>query len=80
MKYDRAPCSHLKAGEISNDGSSLVVQWVKYLALSFQWPQLLLWHGFDPWLGNFHMPWAQAKKKKKKKKKKKSNDDTETAF
>jgi len=33
-------------------GSSLVVQWVKagtFLALS------LLWHGFNPWPGNFHM-------------------------
>ena len=20
-------------------------------------------HGFDPWLGNFHMPWAGPKKK-----------------
>ena len=25
----------------------------------------LLWLGFDPWLGNFHMPWVQQKKKKK---------------
>ena len=37
-------------------GSFLVVQWVKYLALS------LLWYRFDPWPRNF-----QQKKKKKKK-------------
>ena len=23
------------------------------------WFGLLLWHGFDPWPGNFHIPWAQ---------------------
>lgn len=27
----------------------------------------LLWHGIDPWLRNFHIPGAQARKKKKKK-------------
>ena len=26
---------------------------------------LLLWHRFDPWPGNFCMPWARPKKKKK---------------
>ena len=25
---------------------------------------LLLWHGFDPWPGNFHMPWVWLKKKR----------------
>ena len=29
---------------------------------------LLLWHGFDPWSRNFHMPKSWLKKKKKKKK------------
>ena len=29
-----------------------MAQLVKDLSLS------LLWHGFDPWPGNFHMPWA----------------------
>ena len=42
--------------------SSLVAQWVKDPALSLQWLWLLLWHGFDPWPRNFHMPWAQPKK------------------
>ena len=47
--------------------SSLVAQCVKDLALSLQWPGLMLWHGFYPWLRNFRMPWALPKKKKKKK-------------
>ena len=34
-----------------------MAQWVKDPALS------LLWPGFIPWLGNFHMPWAQPKEK-----------------
>ena len=24
-----------------------------------QQPRWLLWHQFDPWSGDFHMPWAQ---------------------
>ena len=36
--------------------SSLVAQKVKDLALSLLWLWLLLWCGFDPWPGNFHMP------------------------
>ena len=32
--------------------SSLMVQWVKDLALSLLWLRLLLWHRFDPWPGN----------------------------
>ena len=43
--------------------SSLVAQQVKDLALS------LLWCRFDPWPGNFHMPWAWPKKEKEKEKK-----------
>ena len=35
---------------------------VKDPALSLQWLGLLLWHGFDPQPGNFHMPRAQPKK------------------
>ena len=33
-----------------------MVQWVKDLALPLLWLGLLLWHGFHPWPGNFHMP------------------------
>ena len=33
-----------------------MAQWVKDPVLS------LLWHGFDPWPGNFCMPWAWPKK------------------
>ena len=36
--------------------SSLVIQWVKDLALS------LLRLGFNPWSGNFHIPWMWPKK------------------
>ena len=34
------------------------MQQVKDLALSLQWLGLLLWRGFDPWPGNFHLLWA----------------------
>ena len=47
-------------GILSNNGtlnsesrSSLVVQWVKDLALSLKWPGWLLWYGFDSGLGTF---------------------------
>ena len=33
-----------------------MVQQVKYQVVSLQWLGLLLWHEFDPWPGNFHMP------------------------
>ena len=42
-------------------GSSLVQQ-VKDLSLSLLWFRSLLWHGFSPWPGNFHMPWVWPKK------------------
>ena len=45
-----------------------VAQWVKNLALSLQRLRVLLWCGFDPWPGNFHMPRAWPKKREKKKK------------
>ena len=31
-----------------------MVQQVKDMALSLQWLQLLLWHGFNPWPRNWH--------------------------
>ena len=31
----------------------------------------LLWHGFNPWPGKFHMPWMWPKKKKRRRKKQK---------
>ena len=34
-------------------------------ALSLQWLGWLLWHRFDPWPRNFHMPQTWSKKKKK---------------
>ena len=42
--------------------SSLAAQKVKDPALSLQWL------GFNPWPGNFGMPWVQPKKGKKKEK------------
>ena len=44
--------------------SSPVAQQVKDPALSLQRLGLLLWRGFDPWPGKFHVPWVQQKKKK----------------
>ena len=46
---------------------SRVVQWVRDPVLSLQWLGSLLWHGLDPWPGNFCVLWARTKKKKKKK-------------
>ena len=43
------------------------MQRIKDLVLSLQWPGLLLWYGFDPWPGNFHMLHGHGPKKKKKK-------------
>ena len=40
--------------------SSLVVQLVK-------WLESLLWHGFDPWPENFHMPRVWPKQTNKQK-------------
>ena len=45
---------------------SLVAQWVKDPALSLGWVGLLMLKRFEPWPGNFHMPWKGKKKKKKK--------------
>ena len=41
-----------------------MAQWVKDLALSLFWLELLLWCWFGSWLGNFHMLWVWQKKKK----------------
>lgn len=45
-----------KYRELKNVRGSPLVQCVKDLALSLQWPRLLLWCEFSPWPGNFHMP------------------------
>ena len=47
-------------------GVPAVVQWVKNLVLPQLWYRLQLWLKFDPWPGNFHMPWAQPKTKNQK--------------
>ena len=49
----------------TNLWSSLVAQWAKDPVLSLLWLWLLLWHGFDPWPGNFCMLQAGPKKKKR---------------
>ena len=41
------------------------------LVLSMLWLGSLLWHGFDPWAGNFKIKKTKQKKTKKKKTKKK---------
>ena len=41
--------------------SSLMAQRVRDPVLSVQGLQLLLWHGFDPQPGNFHIPQMQSK-------------------
>ena len=46
--------------------SALAVQQVKDLVLSLLWLRSKLWHRFDPWPWNFHMPWAWQKKKRAK--------------
>lgn len=38
-----------------------MAQQVKNTALSMKWFWLLLWLGFDPWPGNFHMLWVRPK-------------------
>ena len=45
--------------------NSLVAQLVKDLALSVALAGLLLWRGFDPRPGNFHMLWVWPKKREK---------------
>ena len=40
-----------------------MAQQVKDLVLSLQQLGLLLWYRFDPWPGNFHMPWLWPKKR-----------------
>ena len=42
-------------------------QWVKNPVLSLLWPGSLQWHGFNPWPGNFHMPWVKQNKTKQNK-------------
>ena len=41
---------------------SLVAQKVKDLVVSLQQLRSLLWYGFNPWPGNFHMPQVWPKK------------------
>ena len=46
-------------------GVPAMAQRVKDLALPQLWGRSLLWFGFDPWPGNFHMLQVQPFKKKK---------------
>ena len=43
-----------------------MVQQIKDPVLSLLWLGSKIRCSFDPWPGNFHMPWAQSKEKKKK--------------
>ena len=47
-------------------GNSHVVQQVKDPALPQPWHRSQPQRGFDPWPGNFHMPWVWPKIKKRK--------------
>ena len=65
MRFQPPTC--LKVSMMKNNPiflSSLVVQWVKDLALSLLWLQSLLWRGFYPWPGNFRMLWVPPSPKK----------------
>lgn len=44
--------------------SSLVAQQVMEPALSLLWLMSLLWHGFNPWPGNFFMLYMSPEKRK----------------
>ena len=57
--------------EMGQRGSSLVVQWVKDLALPQLWYRWHPWLGFDPWPRNFHLPWVCPPPNKKRFKKEK---------
>ena len=46
--------------------SSLVAQWVKDTASLPWWLRSLLWYRFDPWPGNFHIPWVQPKQRERR--------------
>ena len=48
--------------KIKCERSAFMAQWVKDPTLSPLWLWLLLWCKFNPWLGNFCMPWMQPKK------------------
>ena len=54
-----------------------MAQWVKDPMLSLQPLRSLLWHGFNPWSGNFHLAWAQSKKQKMKKEKRQEEEEDE---
>ena len=38
-----------------------MAQWVEDQALLLPWLWLQLWHGFNPWTGNFCLPWVWPK-------------------
>ena len=70
-----AACAALKSKKRKKERgkrSSLVAPQVKDLALVLLWLRLLLWHGFDPWPGNFQVlqvrPYQKSKREKKKEK------------
>ena len=60
--------------------SSLVAQGVKELALSLLWLRSLLWPGFAPQPGNFHMPWVWTERTKRKERKREGGRKKERNF
>ena len=57
-----------------------MAQQVKDLVLSLQWLESLPWKRFDPWLGDFHIPWAAKKKKNTSKVTQLKRNDIELFF
>ena len=43
-----------------------MAQGVKDPALLLLWLRSMLWRKFNPWPGNFYIPWSQPKKEKEK--------------
>lgn len=54
-------CILSSALKMNNLGCSLVAQQFKDPALPQLWHRPQLLHGFNPWYGNFHTPWARQK-------------------
>ena len=63
LKY---PMEHVSRFLLFRD--SFMEQWVKDPVLSLQRLGSLLWCGFNPWPGKFHISWAHTARGKKKKK------------
>ena len=67
LNKERGKKTHPEVAKISSkEGSSLVSQRIKDLALALQRLRSLLWLEFNPWPGNMHVPEVQPKTKQPK--------------